>query len=215
MLVSPAMLTLALLFLMKPAMAQDTLPTDALWAALRDDDINGVLAQIQSGFSVNTANDTETLLTYAIKRDSFEMVQILLDHNANPNQLQPVSEHSPLMVATHHHHPEMVKLLLARHADVNVTGIFGRGPLHIAALEDEMEIGRILITETTVDVNARGKFCPLAIASRQGFVDFVTMLLTETKTPPTAKCLASAKDMAAYNKNTEVIKILTAYQAKK
>ena len=196
-------------------MAQDTLPSDALWDALRDDDVSEVVAQIRAGISVNLAIDTETPLTYAIKRDSIEMVQALLDNGANPNQLQPISEHSPLMVATHHHHPDVVELLLARHADVNITGLFGRGPIHIAALEDEVAIGRILVTKTNVDVNARGKFCPLAVAARQGFVDFVTLLLTESKTPPTAKCLASAKDMAGFNKNIEVIKVLNSYQPTK
>jgi len=209
------MLTLALLFLLKPAMAQETLPSDALWDALRNDEVSEVVAQIQSGISANTATDTETPLTYAIKRDSIDMVVALLDHGANPNQLQPVSEHSPLMVATHHHHPDMVELLLARGADVNVTGLFGRGPLHIAALEDEVEIARILISKTKIDVNARGKFCPLAVASRQGFSDFVVMLLVESKVKPTPKCLASAKEMAEYNKNIEVIKILNSYQPTK
>lgn len=204
------MFTLAFLFLSQSVMAQVPAPvnaSDALWDALRDDDVSGVIGFINAGVSPNAQTDIDTPLTYAIKRDSIEMVTALLDHGANPNTAQPISQFTPLMVAAKHQNVEATQLLLAHHANVNFTGAFGRNPLHIAALHDSIEVAHLLL-KTNIDVNTRGSLCPLAVASRQGYLDFVTALLTEAQVKPTEKCLSSAKDMATNNQHADVLALL-------
>ncbi len=197
------MLILGFLFFTQSVMAQDTrdeLPSDVFWDALRADDVPGVIAQIESGrVTANSATLAETPLCYAIKRDSIEMVAALLDHGANPNMPQPVSLFTPLMVAAKHNNPDAVQLLLARKANVNFTSVSGRNPLHVAALHHSMEVAHLLLTQTDVEVNTRGKLCPLAVASRQGYLDFVTLILKEAKVAPSEGCLSSAKEMAKSN----------------
>jgi len=192
------MLTIALLLLSQSVMAQEN-PSDALWDSLRKDDVAGVVAQIKSGISVVSSTDTETPLTYAIKRDSTEMVKALLDLGANANLVQPISQCTPLIVAAKNDKPKAVELLLVHQADVNVTGTFGRNSLNVAALFDSVDVAHLLLTKTNIDVNARGKLCPLAIASRQGYLNFVKILLNESKVAPSVVCLASAKKMAQGN----------------
>lgn len=203
------MLTLVFLFLSQTAMAQDN-TSDALWDALREDDVVGVVEYLNAGISPNSATYTDTPLTYAIKRDSIEMVAALLDHGASPNQAQPVSQFTPLMVAAKHKNVEAAELLIAHQANVNLTGAFGRNPLHIAALHDSTDVAFLLLTKTDIQVNTRGGLCPLAVASRQGYVDFVKVILAESKVAPSMKCLASAKDMATLNKHDDVLEWLNA-----
>ncbi len=201
------MLTLFFALLTSPVLAQET-PSDIFWEALKEDNVSEVVSLIKAGTSPDSASTTETPLTYAIKRDSIEMVAALLNLGANPNMAQPVSQFTPLMVAAKHNNPEAVELLLARNANVNFVSVFGRNPLHIAALHNGLDVAHILLTKTDVQVNARGKLCPLAVASRQGYLDFVKLLLKEAKVAPSVKCLASAKDMATYNQHVDVLEVL-------
>jgi ankyrin repeat protein len=203
-----AMLTLFLFLFSSSALAQEVTPSDLLWESLREDDVSTVVSLINSGISVDSASYTDTPLTYAIKRDSIEMVAALLDLGANPNLVQPVSQFSPLMVAAKHNNPEAVELLLLKNANVNYSGVFGRNPLHVAALHNGLEVAHLLLTKTDVDVNTRGKLCPLAVASRQGYLDFVNLILAEAKIAPSVKCLTSAKEMAALNQHNDVLSVL-------
>jgi ankyrin repeat protein len=201
------MLTLILLLLAPSSMAQ-TDPLDTLLEALWADDVESVVSQIESGASPDSGTKAETLLTYSIKRNSIEMVSALLDHGANPNLAQPVTQFSPLMVAAKHKNAPATELLIAKGANVNASGVFGRNPLHIAALFNSLEVAHILLSKTNVDVNSRGKLCPLAVASRQGYLEFVNMILRESKVSPAEKCLLSAKDMAALNQHDDVLAVL-------
>lgn len=198
------MLTLFVLLFSSSVLAQEP-QAELLWEALREDNVPAVVSEIQSGVSPNSSTYTDTPLTYAIKRDSMEMVAALLELGANPNLVQPVSQFSPLMVAAKHNNPEALELLLARNANVNYSGVFGRNPLHVAALHNGLDVAHILLTKTNVEVNTRGKLCPLAVASRQGYLDFVKLILAEAKVAPSAKCLTSAKEMAEYNKHVDVL----------
>ena len=201
------MLTLLLLLLSPSTMAQVD-PLDTLLEALWADDVESVVSQIESGASPDSGTKAETLLTYAIKRDSIEMVAALLSHGANPNLAQPVTQFSPLMVAAKHKNAAAAELLIAKGANVNAAGVFGRNPLHVAALFNSLDVAHILLTKTNVDVNSRGKLCPLAVSARQGYLDFVKMILTESKVAPVEKCLVSAKEMATLNRHDEVLAIL-------
>lgn len=201
------MISFALLFFIQSVTAQEA-PSSPLWDALQKNDVAKVVSLIEEGAPVDLETYLDTPLTYAIKLDSTEIITALLEHGANPNRVQPVSHFTPLMVAAKHKNLEAVELLLNHGANVNLSGVFGRNPLHIAALHNAVEIAHVLLTKTDVQTNTRGILCPLAVASRQGYQDFVTVLLREAKTPPTAKCLQSAKDMAIHNKHDAVSVIL-------
>ena len=117
------------------------------------------------------------------------------------------------MVAAKHKNAEAAALLIAHGADANLSSVLGRNPLNVAALHDSIEVAHLLLTQTNVDVNARGQLCPLAIASRQGYLDFVQLLIRETKITISQKCIDSAKNMASLNQNVDVLNYLNSIPA--
>ncbi len=201
------MLTLIFILFSPSAMAQVS-SADQFWSALTNNDVPRVVATIQAGVSPNSSTDTETPLSYSIKAGSLEMVKALLENGADANFQQPISLFTPLMVAAKHEKPEAALLLVRYGADANLAGILGRGPLNIAALFDSLKVADILLSNTNADVNARGKLCPLAVAARQGYLDFVSLLLQKARLKTNDTCFQSAIDMAQYNQNDAVVKLL-------
>ena len=141
------------------------------------------------------------------------MTEVLLKLGANPNLAEPISHYTPLMVAAKFQRPEVIESLLNAGALVNQTSVFGRNALHMAALHDSIDVARILIQKTSVDGNARGKLCPLAVASRQGYLEFVKMLLAEYRGSFSETCYSSAIEMAEYNQHGDVLEALKTKKA--
>jgi hypothetical protein len=181
---------------------------DVFWEALRNNDVSSVITLVKSGYSPDHSIPSDTPLCYSIRRGYTDLTNALLQLGADPNLSEPVSQYTPLMVAAKHMRPEVVEPLLARGANVNQTSVFGRNALHMAALYNSMDVARLLLRLTAIETNSRGKLCPLAVASRQGYLDFVKMMIQECSAPFTEKCLNSAKDMAEYNHHGEVLEVL-------
>jgi hypothetical protein len=195
-------------FIFSPSAMAQIPSTDQFWNDLSNNDVPRVIADIRSGISPDDSTDTETPLSYSIKAGSIEMVKALLENGANVNLQQPISLFTPLMVAAKHEKPEAAQLLVSHGADANLSGILGRGPLNIAALFDSIKVAEILLSQTNADVNARGKLCPLAVASRQGYLEFVSLILQKARLNINDNCFNSAIDMAQYNHNDAVVSLL-------
>ena len=86
----------------------------------------------------------ETALADAASRGDFEAVKLLLDKGADANAAD-YRGYTPLMHATQYDRdsPEIVRLLLARGANVNVTAE-GQTPVSIAARRGNTELTRLL-----------------------------------------------------------------------
>jgi ankyrin repeat protein len=86
----------------------------------------------------------ETALADAASRGDFEAVKLLLDRGADANAAD-YRGYTPLMHATQYDRdsPEIVRLLLARGANVNVTAE-GQTPVSIAARRGNTELTRLL-----------------------------------------------------------------------
>ena len=86
----------------------------------------------------------ETALADAAGRGDLEAVTLLLEHGADVNAVD-YRGYTPLMHATQYDRdsPEIVRLLLARGANPNVTGE-GQTPVSIAARRGETELTRLL-----------------------------------------------------------------------
>ncbi len=181
---------------------------DLFWDALRNNDIPSIIALVKSGYSPDTSTRADTPLGYTIRWGYLELAKALLDLGANPNLPEPISQYTPLMVAAKYQKPDAIEPLISHGADVNQTSVFGRNALHMAALYNSIEVARNLLRLTDIETNTRGKLCPLAVSSRQGYLDFVKMLIAECKTPFSSKCLSSAKEMAEYNHHQDVLDVL-------
>jgi ankyrin repeat protein len=84
----------------------------------------------------------------------------------------------PLNVAAHYGQPAIVRLLIARGAEVNPKDEYGT-PLHFAAGANSLDVGKVLL-EDGADIEARGirrEMTPLHIAARECQNDFALFLL--------------------------------------
>jgi hypothetical protein len=116
----------------------------------------------------------------AIYRGDVQTVETILD--AHPAWIRSHDWLSlgdpPLSVAATCDQPAIVRLLIARGADVNPRDEYGT-PLHFAAGANSLGVGKVLL-EDGADIEARGirrEMTPLHIAARECQNDFVLFLL--------------------------------------
>ena len=95
-------------------------------------------------------------LLLAIKNQSSEMVQLLLDHGAQVNPTAD-GETSALMLASHHGNSEIVKMLLEKGAKVNLHNKKKVSALILAVSEGNVEVTKELLERGGADVNLKGK----------------------------------------------------------
>ena len=124
-------------------------------------------------------------LYFASQSGHTDAVQLLLEHNANPNAVSRLG--TPLMIASRRKHAETVSLLLASGADPNLAGGEDeRTPLHEAAYIGAANVVTILL-ENGADPLARTRFQepPLHEAVKKERDDVVALLRARTRwTPP-------------------------------
>jgi ankyrin repeat protein len=144
---------------------------------------------LTSGGDPNTKNgEGTTALFQAIQANRVDLMNVLLDHGANPNL--PGPKH-PLWPSTYK--PKCLQLLLARGADHKKTP----GVMELASSLKKLESVRILI-EAGVSPNLRkdGVYTPLCSAIRDDSREIVTYLLENGADPnfnaseyPAFKCI--------------------------
>lgn len=88
-----------------------------------------------------------TPLYSAVSNNKKEIVQMLLEAGADPNQ-KSKGRFSPLISAFDKYRPnlEIIKLLFEHGADPNIQDSDGTTPLHIAVMNDNPEITELLLT---------------------------------------------------------------------
>lgn len=150
---------------------------------------------LSEGANVQEKDDccSNSPMGVAIWNDSVEMVQLLLEFGANPNEQEPI-EHgtegpwggdTPLHDAVHVGSVKMVKLLLSRGADPDIQNAERLSPLELARRRDqthlahllEAQIDRSLIGEAVDQLYTVGKVAELLSVEEA----FVTKLLNEGK----------------------------------
>ncbi|RMD40775.1 hypothetical protein DV735_g4377, partial [Chaetothyriales sp. CBS 134920] len=134
------------------------------------------------------SNRGETPLFVAIQAGRVDIMEILLDHGANPNL--PGPKH-PLWPSTYQ--PKGLQLLISRGADLRKCP----GILELATSLNNMESVKTLIN-AGVDVNTKkdGVYTPLCSAIRDNRTELVSLLLASGADPnepaseyPTFKCI--------------------------
>jgi ankyrin repeat protein len=114
---------------------------------------------IQIGSDVNASTRKGyTPLHLAIETESFRLVSILIEHNANVNAVTYGEKLSPLHMAVSKCLTRITQLLIAKGASVNCTNVTGQSPLHMAAKTGNMEIGYVLI-KAGADIDAIDTHC--------------------------------------------------------
>jgi len=130
----------------------------------------------------------DTALGLAVLSNRTEMVQLLLQHGANPNL--GVSRDSlgrfapPLSVAAQHGNPEIIDLLLGAGADPAKANNMGDLPIHYAARSGKLENLRRLL-ERGADVGSRNHdgWDAMGMAAANGHVEILRLLVARGGDP--------------------------------
>jgi ankyrin repeat protein len=148
---------------------------------------NGNAAMIRllldAGADPNAADPTgETPLMTASKIGDLASVRLLLDRGAVVDTRDPEFQQTALMVAVRENHPDLVRLLIDRHADVNAKTRTGRTPPWILpnsvpGFGHGIGIVRGGLPERGSRYLVPGGLTPLLYAARDGRVDSARMLL--------------------------------------
>jgi ankyrin repeat protein len=126
--------------------------------AVRQGDARIVKTLLAAGSGTEGANaDGQTALMAAIKNGDLPIVQMLLDAGAKVNVVEKAQGQTPLMwaAAATRNGPEMVRLLIAKGADVNARAKFNDWPSQITS-------------EPRGQYHASGGLTPLLYAARGG-----------------------------------------------
>lgn len=153
----------------------------SLMMAAECNDVVSIKALLGKGANLNVKNHLGmTALGAATFKGRTETVKILLDAGATANEVWTKGETGPLYYAAMKGNDPIVKLLIAKGADVNIrpdrTG--GWTPLMIAAAEGHPTTVSILI-KAGANANATNKFgrTALMFASGYGYTDIAKQLL--------------------------------------
>ena len=144
---------------------------------------------IQQGADVNAVDDDgDTALYYALSRDRAEIVDLLLDHGADPNitgrRGNPRQLANPLQVAADHGWNEVVSSLLRHGADINRQGSGGVTAAMLAAGAGHTEALRTLCAAgADLDLLDVDGDSVLFYAASRGRVEAVRLLLEQGMDP--------------------------------
>jgi ankyrin repeat protein len=110
------------------------------------------------------SSENQTSLMIVARTNNVDAAKLLLDHGANPNAAETFDRQTALMWAADQRQPAMVRLLIARGADVNA-----RSRVH----DNDPRV----TAEPRVRYDPSGGMTPLMFAARQGCVDCAKALV--------------------------------------
>jgi uncharacterized protein len=176
-----------------------------LWQACTNADAAFVHALLKAGASPNATIATgETPLMTCSKTGSADAVRMLVEYGADVNAKEPKENQTALMWAAAERHPDVVKALIAAHADLNAHTKQGFLAIHFAAREGDLESMKAflaagmdvnVLTQTEGGTNRVSNFLgiaktigslgytPLLVAVVRGQVDLALWLLDHGADP--------------------------------
>lgn len=151
----------------------------AVWFEFKD----VVLEMLRRGMPVNAGGQWGTALHVAAYCNWSEVIQILLDHGADPNA-EHESVGTPLNVAARFGWPDRVRLLVSAGADANASGNWGSPLITAAWYGKDSVVLELLQLGADVDlVNmSTPAFSALWAAAEAGHLDTVSLLIDHNAT---------------------------------
>ncbi len=188
-------------------------PTQKLFEAVEENNYRKAAKALHKGASPNAANNPDAPTTSPFLRAAIlnrvDILDLMLKYRADINQGRPIDHHTALMIAATRNYAALAELLIVRGADINIETIFSRTALQIAALNNSLDVAKLLVAQPQMDINHRPDLCALAVASRQGFKEMVILIKSQTgNKAPSEECLNAAIEMAEYNHHDEIVSIL-------
>lgn len=162
-------------------------------------------------FITKGRSNSNTPLHYAVCIESMEIIQILLDKEADLNATNKVKR-TPLHIAVKHQKEEIVELLVKKGADVELIDKYGYTSLHLAAKNGDVKIVQHLINYGA-DVSCICKtYTALYFAIECMSLDIVKLLLKNNVLVNSSYTINySLLQLAVRQDNVEILKLLLKY----
>ncbi|WP_407671197.1 ankyrin repeat domain-containing protein [Paraburkholderia phymatum] len=206
------MLTLAagVAFATLGALPAQAAPADTMIKAVKFDDVKEVKKQLANGMDPNMAdNQGMPLLVIAAREKSDKVVAALVDNPKTDVDILDKAGENAMMMAALVGDFNIVKLLIAKDAEVNKKGW---APLHYAAANGHDDIVKLLLDhDAYIDTGSPNGTTPLMMAARGGHVSTVKLLLDSGADLNVKNQLGlTALDFAKQYKEPDVVEGLTA-----
>lgn len=187
----------------------------------RDAAKKGDLAQVQELLDAKIINLADekgyTALSWAARRGHVDVVQCLLDNQADVNSQNTAGETALLLAveyskpqpsAASDGHLEIVKKLLGASANANTEDHQGRTALLQAVRDGRYDIVEHLFTTTSlsVDIEDDKGYTALSTAARKGFSEIVAILLKRGRAGVRGDTIAMVR--AAQERNFDIVQLL-------
>lgn len=153
--------------------------TSPLHAATASIHLSVVKLLLKRGADVNVQEeDGSTALHIAVTESSPEIVEILLDYDADPNIAGPHG--GALYLAAQQGHLNIVTQLIDKKAILELRVLSGVTPLHAAARKGHLKVVELLCTRgANLNAQSRSGSTPLYLAARNGHMDTASYLISE------------------------------------
>ncbi len=194
----------------------------ALTLAIQKGEVDIVKILIAAGADVNSMYDKYyySPLVVAIKYGQVEIIKMLIAAHADVNQVCYNGKKTPLHAAIEYGQVEIVKLLITAGADVNLIVSnqelnnwyeINTTPLYYASEIGQVEIVKELLA-AGADVTMYGYSSALGVASKNGYVEVVKILIANLKSAnaSTQKMYNNALSNAVEKGFLEIVKVLLA-----
>jgi ankyrin repeat protein len=195
-------------------------PEPPLINAVLKKDAAAVQALVAKHVSPETRNSQGSqAIVVAASRGFTAVVEALLNGGAEVNVYSKSGE-TPLLEAAETGHADVVKILLARHANPNLPSIgakisFGTTPLMSAAMDGNMSVVKLLLDAgASVNADQNGMGTALHQAASQGHTQVADLLIAHGAKVDARTCQGETPLMeAAMAGRADVVKLLIAHGA--
>ncbi|XP_059221193.1 serine/threonine-protein phosphatase 6 regulatory ankyrin repeat subunit A isoform X1 [Stomoxys calcitrans] len=150
-----------------------------------DKEIVSLLLENGADVTLQTKNALETAFHYCAMAGNNDVLMEMIAH-MNPTDIQKAMNRqssvgwTPLLIACHRGHMELVNNLLANHARVDVFDIEGRSALHLAAERGYLHVCDALLTNKAfINSKSRVGRTALHLAAMNGFTHLVKFLIKD------------------------------------
>ena len=201
-----------------PAAKVEPPPNPELSEAVKTEDLSKVKELLAKKLHPDARdNDGGSPLLYAAIRNQLEILRTLLDAGARID-IETKQHYTPLCFASHRGHEQIAQLLIERGADIEHKGDDGFTPLIFATKGGHTKIVELLLgKKALVDKRDKDGLAALHYACLKGHADIVRLLLAHgadfNAVQPNAMPPRTPIIMAAWNGNTDVVKLLTEKKA--
>jgi ankyrin repeat protein len=178
-------------------------PIDAFHTFIREDDTSLVELMLNIGIDPNEIHEHNTALSVATETGNGDMVNLLLDHDADPDLLLPSRNNTVLHYAAEFGLCDIIESLLLKGAAINLKDIFGETPLMYAISGRKYNAISLLIQYGALMVGA------LEFACRSGDPHIVQILLERGCNIEEVNTMGLTPLMIAVaSRNSAVVKVL-------